>query len=341
MNIPEVTFDERAWDLTLDTLRAGGSIDASRFLAALEGESDEAVEAAFGDLCERRVALDVSRLRVQPGGEALAQRLNYEEKLVRAGALPQGLEENDPLRLYLEELAYTGVPAIAPQALAQRVADGDADARAMLAGVCLSRVVETAYAFVGRGALLLDLIQDGSLGLWQGILRYEGGDFDAYADWWIRQAMAQSIVLQARANGVGAMLRGAMRDYRAAEKALLAELGRNPTVEQIAQRLRKPPEDAAQIGAMLRDTERAARIHAQEDSDRPVEDTAYFQSRQRILELLSCLDARDAQILTMRFGLDGDAPLTPEQAAAKLAMTPDELLARENAALAQIKANTD
>lgn len=337
MNALDFTFDESPWELTLASLRPNGTIDASRFLAALEGEDEETVERAFADLQERMIALDVSNLPTQELGSALGTRLRLEQQLVREGTLRQSLEPNDPLRLYLDEISRIPAPMIEPWVLAQRVLSGDENARTHLANMCLWRVVEAAYALTGKGVLLQDLIQDGSLGLWQSILNYTGGDFEAHADWWIHQAMARTIVLQARANGVGSMLRRAMENYRAADKALLSELGRNPTVEQIAAFLHKSPEDVAAIEKMLRDAEAVARAESVEqpdpDADKAVEDTAYFQSRQRILELLACLDDQDAKILSLRFGLEGGLPLTPQQTAAKLGMTPDEVETREAKAL--------
>ena len=113
--------------------------------------------------------------------------------------------------------------------------------------------------------LLLDLIQEGSLGLWQAIQGYREGDYDAYRDYWIRFYMAKAVFLQARANGVGQKLRGALEDYRAVDERLLSELGRNPTLEEIAEAMEievdkvehimKIKQDISSLDASVRDDE--------------------------------------------------------------------------------------
>ena len=146
---------------------------------------------------------------------------------------------------------------------------------------------------VGCGVLLLDLIQEGSLGLWQAIQGYREGDYAAYRDYWIRLYMAKAIFLQARANGVGQKLRGALEDYRAVDERLLSELGRNPTLEEIAEAMHISPEEASVVKKMLDDARLLAQAKKQsepeeekEAEEQAVEDTAYFQMRQRILDCL-------------------------------------------------------
>ena len=213
-----------------------------------------------------------------------------------------------------------------------------------LTNLMLSRVLERAYEMVGRGVLLLDLIQEGSLGLWQAILNYDGGDFEAHCDWHIRWDVARVVTMQARNNGVGQKMRQAMEDYRSVDERLLSELGRNPTIEEIAEELHMTVEEAAAVAKML-DTARTlaqAKKPAEPEEEDPedqqaVEDTAYFQMRQRISELLSNLDEADAKLLTLRFGLEGGKPLSPEDTGKKLGLTPEEVVAKEAAALAKLR----
>jgi RNA polymerase primary sigma factor len=123
---------------------------------------------------------------------------------------------------------------------------------------------------------------------------------------------------------------------------LLTDLGRNPTIEEIAVEMGISAEEAE----VYRDTLRAARTiekakqppkEQEPEDDQAVEDTAYFQMRQRIADLLADLSSREAQLLTMRFGLEGGKPMTPEQTAAKLGMTPEEVVAMEAAALSKLR----
>lgn len=339
----EFTFEKTTWELILERLQSGTSLSAARFLTVMEGESESAVAAALEDLDEKDIYLDISDLPpVTCEGEG-AQRLLLEEKLAKAGDLLSGLPENDPLRLYLEELAQlpaTGNPAV----LAERAADGDETACAMLVNLQLSKVVEEAKAHTGMGVLLLDLIQEGSLGLWQGLQRYKAGDVERHCARWIRRYMAVAVTMQARAAGVGERMRKAMEDYRDVDQRLLTELGRNPTIEEIAEALHMTPQQTLAVAetvenAQLLQRARGPEKPAEEDPEeqQAVEDTAYFQMRQRIAELLSALPEADARLLTLRYGLEGGLPMKPQQVALCLGITADEVTKREAAALAKLR----
>ena len=261
---------------------------------------------------------------------------------MQTGNLPAGLEENDPLRLYLEEIAQ--IPAAGDVAvLAQQYAQGDENAVPMLVNLMLSKVVDTAKSYMGRGVYLLDLIQEASLGLWQGIQDYTGGDFESHCMWWINQFLAGAVTLQARSAGIGHKLRQAAEDYRAVDEKLLSELGRNPTLEEIAQALHMSLEETAAVAEMLENAKLMRLAHKPEqeqlpeEEDQAVEDTAYFQMRQRIQELLSGLSEEDAKLLSLRYGLEGGLPMKPEQVAAHLGITAEEVINREAAALSKLR----
>ncbi len=341
MNL-DFVFEPAAWELAFRQIGNGGSISAARFLTLMEGEEEQTVEEALLTLEERRIALDISDLPAAASGEA-AVRLRREEQLVKSGDLLQSLEETDPLRLYLEELAQ--IPAQGDIGLlAQRLVQGDRSVVEQITALMLSAVVEEACTLVGRGVLLQDLIQEGSLGLWQGILEYKKGDLEQQCRWHIRFGMARLVTMQARANGLGQKLRQALEDYRSMDERLLGELGRNPTLEEIAGAMHITAEEAARIAREL-DTVRllaqakqpAEPAEPDPDQEQAVEDTAYFQARQRIEELLSELEEGDAKLLTLRFGLEGGKPLTPEQTGKRLGLTPEEVLEKESAALAKLR----
>ena len=340
MNDFTFEFERAPWELAFDKLRKGDSISAVRLLTLLEGEEETAVEDALLELEEKGVALTVSDLPKTYGSGETEKRLRLEETLVQIGMLRESLEESDPLALYLQEIA--GVPAAGdPQFLAQRYLDGE-DVQQLLVNASISRAVSAAEQMTGYGVLLLDLIQEASMGLWQGILHYAGGDFDTHIDWWIHQYLAKAVTLQARESGVGHKMRKALEDYRTADKALLTQLGRNPTLEEIAEAMHITAEDAAIYADMLRSARTDAQVKQEPEEDpqeeaQAVEDTAYFQMRQRITELLSVLSAQDAKLLTLRFGLEGGLPMSPEDAGKQLGMTADEVVAAEAAALAKLR----
>ena len=221
---------------------------------------------------------------------------------------------------------------------------GDAGAEQNLVNGMLSRVITIATAFAGRGVLLLDLIQEGSLGLWQGLQAYQTGDVQAHCDWWIRQFMAGCVLLQAKQSGVGQKLRKAMEDYRDVDQKLLTELGRNPTMEEMAEALHMTPQQTMAVAETLENAQLLQRAKApaqapqeSQEEELAVEDTAYFQMRQRIAELLSVLPDSDAELLSLRYGLEGGIPMKPQQVAIKLGITADEVTAREAAALAKLR----
>ena len=336
------SFERSPWDMAVEKLRFGDSISAVRLLTLLEGEDEDTVEAAFQTLEELAVTLDISDLPEDFGAGDTEKRLRLEQKLAKSGLYPGVFPEGDPLGLYLEEMA--GIPAFGDvQLLAMELARSqEPDVQTKLLNLSLSRVVQLASEFTGRGVLLLDLIQEGSLGLWNGILTYDGSrEFEASRDWWIRQYMARAVTVQARASGVGRKMRAALEDYRAADRQLLTQLGRNPTVEEIALELQVSPEEAQIYEEMLRTAQTLAKATAPEkepeEEDQAVEDTAYFQSRQRITEMLSTLTEQEAKLVSLRFGLEGGLPCTAEEVAAKLGITSEDAVAMEAAALAKLR----
>ena len=339
----EFTFETPAWELTLENVPAGSTLSAAQFLTLMEGEEETTVEDALQLLEKRNILLDVSYLpKAGAMGEA-ALRLRREEQLVESGTLLESLEETDPLRLYLEELAQ--IPLCGDiRLLSEQLLKGDKSVAQQLTDMMLSRVVERASQMVGRGVLLLDLIQEGSLGLWQAVLNYEGGDFESWCDEKIQWDLARAVTMQARNNGVGQKLRQAMEDYRAVDERLLSELGRNPTLEEIAEQLHMSLEETAAVAKNLyaaRVLARAKTVAQPEEEDleeqQAVEDTAYFQMRQRIAELLSELDDHEKKLLTLRFGLEGGKPLTPEQTGQRLGLTAEEVVKKEAYALAKLR----
>lgn len=339
----DISFEEPAWAQTLRQIPKGDSISALHFLTLLEGQSEDAVEEALLYLESERIALDIGGLPKISGAGQTAIRLRREEELVKAGTLSQSLEENDPLRLYLEEVETLPMPADM-QGMACRFAGGYDQVLPGLTNGMLPTVIEMACGLTGHGVLLMDLIQEGSLGLWQGILSYQQGDFKTHACWWISQYLAKAVILQARENGVGEKMRQAMEDFRNADDWLLSQLGRNPTLAEIAEHIHLSEEEAKAVSDMLDAVRMLQRAKPEEkeeqlpeEEQQSVEDTAYFQMRQRVSELLSSLDTRDATLLTLRFGLEGGLPLTPEEVGQKLQMTPEEVVAREAAALARLR----
>ena len=339
----EFIFEPTAWEREVQSLCPGSSVRAVRLLTLLEGENEQALEDVFESLEQIQVKLDVTQLPKPTLVGEIGVRLRREEMLAKNGDFLRDLEETDPLRLYLEEVSR--IPASGDASLlAEQMTEGNEAAKEKLLNLSLSRVFQLACEHTGHGVLLMDLIQEGSMGLWQSILNYTDGDFEAHRDWWISQAMAKVITRQARENGVGLKMRQAAEDYRAVDEQLLGELGRNPTLEEIAERLHMSVEEVSLVADMLENARMLSKAKAEpdpveekEEEQQAVEDTAYFQLRQRIADLLSSLDERSAKLLTMRFGLEGGLPKTPEETGRLLGMTREEVIAAEAAALTKLR----
>ena len=319
----DVAFGDTELEKILSRLRPGDVLPAAELLTALDGESEETLLEAFDHLRDLDTALDVFALpRNTASGEA-ALRLRREAQLVQEGSLLTALEETDPLRLYLEEIA--GIPAFGDICLlAEQLDEANREEReepelwTQILNLCLSRVYELACEHTGLGVLLMDLMQEGSMGLWSALPCYAGGE--------------------------GQKMRQAMADYRSVDERLLAELGRNPPLEEIAQQLHMTVEETTMVASMLESARNVNRAHAETEEKEPepddqqaVEDTAYFQMRQRIQELMSQLEPREAELLTLRFGLEGGLPLSPADAGKRLGMTPEEVVATEAAALRKMR----
>ena len=343
MNDLDFSFEQSPWEAFLMTKQMGDTISAANMLTMLEGEDEQQIEDALLDLETGCMNLDISGLPKAGGMGEAALRLRQEMQFVKKGMDPKELDPSDPLRLYLEEVAETPVCGD-EQLLAEKCAKGSETAMLSLTNLGLSRVIELAAGYVGYGVLLLDLIQEGSLGLWQAIRNYRSGAYAPHRDRWIRFYMAKAVTLQARANGVGQKMRTALEDYKEVDERLLGELGRNPTLEEIALELHMSVDETSSVKKMLEDARLLAQAkkpaepeEEKEEEEQAVEDTALFQMRQRIADLLSDLSEADAQLLTLRFGLEGAKPLTPEETGRALGLTPQEVVAREAAALTKLR----
>lgn len=340
----DFVFEQAPWEAYLRSCKNGSVISGWNLISMLEDEEDDAVEDAFSILTVKKLQLDLSGLPQMSAGSNTAQRLQQEQEYVTGGLKTALMEETDPLRLYLEEIA--AAPACGDEKLlAEQLSSGDQRAAQRLTELGLSRVVEIAAEYAGQAVLLLDLIQEGNIGLWEAISGYRGGDYAAQRDEAIRSSVLKAIVLQARSNGISQKMKKALQDYRAADQHLLTKLGRNPGLEEIAQEMHISLEQAQTIEKTMADIlllQKAEKLAAPKEEtaedELPVEDTAYFQMRQRISEMLSVLDEQEARILTMRFGLEKGLPMSTEEVAKALGITTAAVTACETAALSKLRA---
>ena len=347
----DVAFGDSPLERLLASLDNNTKLSAVALLTALDAESEEILDETFAHLADLDAVVDISDLPPCSPDEHIASRLRLEQQMKNTQQLLENLEGGDPLKVYLEELA--AIPACGDiRVLACELAKANLDEAecpesARIMELCYGRIVELAFEFTGHGLLLMDLIQEGSMCLWEKLCWYVEGDIEAFCDWWIRFGMTKAVVLQAHASGVGQRLRTAVEDYRSVDEKLLAELGRNPTQEEIAEAMHITVAEVALVGEILqnaRDLNRVLKPQEEElpqEEDQAVEDTAYFQMRQRIADLLSGLSQEDAQLLTLRYGLEGGNPQTPQQVAAKLGIPVEEIASREMQILAKLREQKD
>lgn len=334
-------FERTEWELLLDSLRPGDKVSALRLLSALEAEEQDVVDEVLEELNQRQITMDISMLPEDFGSGEMENRLRFEATLPCGSDMIPLLDENDPLRLYLEEMAC--VPAQGDSSLlADKLLAGDGNAADLLLNLHLHYAVDQARLFTGKGILMLDLIQEASVGLWRAIKQYSGGDLESQILWWIQQTISCAVFVQARENGVLSTMKNAMEAYRNADRALLAELGRNATIEEIALRLGTTAEQTDVIRDMVSNAAAMEKVKAPEaapteEDEQAVESTAYFQSRQMVDEMMSMLTQEQARVIALRFGLEGGTPMTAEAVGERLGMSAEAVVAVEAAALDKMR----
>ena len=166
-------------------------------------------------------------------------------------SVPDGVSIEDPVRMYLKEIGKIPLLSIEEEIeLAKKMELGDGEARKQLAEANLRLVVSIAKRYVGRGMQLLDLIQEGNLGLIKAVEKFDyrkGYKFSTYATWWIRQAITRSIADQARTIRIPVHMVETINRLIRTQRQLVQELGREPSEEEIAIRMDLPPERVQEI----------------------------------------------------------------------------------------------
>ena len=257
------------------------------------------------------------------------------------------------LSLYLSDIAK--VPLLTPeqeQELARRVQAGDADAERQLIEANLRLVVRVARRYLNRGLSLLDLIEEGNLGLLHAVTKFQPGRgtrFSTYAVWWIRQAVARALANQARMIRLPVHIEHLLGQYMKKKAALTQDLGRAPSTEEIAKALGQPIEEVEHIERM---SQRPVSLDAPigQDGGGKLEDlvkdaealpgaglAAALRAREDLAGVLRDLPDAERGVLELRFGLSGEEPRTLESIGRQLGITRERVRQIEATALARLR----
>lgn len=268
-------------------------------------------------------------------------------------SVPEGISIEDPVRMYLKEIGK--VPLLSADeeiSLAQRMENGDEEAKKRLAEANLRLVVSIAKRYVGRGMLFLDLIQEGNLGLIKAVEKFDyrkGYKFSTYATWWIRQAITRAIADQARTIRIPVHMVETINKLIRVSRQLLQELGREPTPEEIAKEMSMSVERVREILKISQEpVSLETPIGEEEDSHLgdfiqddnvpvPADAAAFTMLKEQLEDVLGTLTEREQKVLRLRFGLDDGRARTLEEVGKEFNVTRERIRQIEAKALRKLR----
>ncbi len=276
-----------------------------------------------------------------------------EEELVDPVDLAAEYSLDDPVRMYLKEIGQIKLLSAEEEVeLAKRVSEGDQEAKNKLTEANLRLVVSIAKKYSGRGLHILDLIQEGNTGLIRAVDKFDwtkGNKFSTYATWWIRQAITRAIADQARTIRVPVHMVEVINKATRCNRKLVQELGREPTVEEIAAELNLPVEKIIEANRTAADTlsldtpvgdEEDTSIGSFVEDERtpgPADATSNALLAEALKEILDTLTEREADVLRMRFGMYDGRTHTLEEVGQIFGVTRERIRQIENKAIRKLR----
>lgn len=276
-----------------------------------------------------------------------------EDDLDLEASIPKGIAVDDPVRMYLKEIGK--VPLLSADEeieLAQRMEQGDEEAKKRLCEANLRLVVSIAKRYVGRGMLFLDLIQEGNLGLIKAVDKFDyrkGYKFSTYATWWIRQAITRSIADQARTIRIPVHMVETINKLIRVSRQLLQTYGREPSPEEIAAEMGLSVEKVREIQKIAQEpVSLETPIGEEEDSHlgdfipdddvpAPAEAAAFSMLKEQLVEVLDTLTEREQKVLKLRFGLEDGRARTLEEVGKEFDVTRERIRQIEAKALRKLR----
>ena len=276
-----------------------------------------------------------------------------EEDLIDPVDLAAEYNLDDPVRMYLKEIGQVKLLSAEEEVeLAKRVSEGDQYAKNKLTEANLRLVVSIAKKYSGRGLHILDLIQEGNTGLIRAVDKFDwtkGNKFSTYATWWIRQAITRAIADQARTIRVPVHMVEVINKATRCNRKLVQELGREPTVEEIAKELNLPVEKIIEANRTAADTlsldtpvgdEEDTSIGSFVEDDHtpgPADATSNALLAEALKEILDTLTEREADVLRMRFGMYDGRTHTLEEVGQIFGVTRERIRQIENKAIRKLR----
>ena len=276
-----------------------------------------------------------------------------DEELVDPLELAAEYNLDDPVRMYLKEIGQVKLLTADEEIeLAKRVSEGDKAAKDRLTEANLRLVVSIAKKYSGRGLHILDLIQEGNTGLIRAVDKFDytkGNKFSTYATWWIRQAITRAIADQARTIRVPVHMVEVINKATRCNRKLVQELGREPTLEEIAAELNLPIEKIIEANRTAADTlsldmpvgdEEDTTIGSfvkDDNTPGPVDATSNAMLSEALTEILGTLTEREADVLRMRFGMYDGRTHTLEEVGQIFGVTRERIRQIENKAIRKLR----
>ena len=275
------------------------------------------------------------------------------EDILKDDSIAKELTINDPVRMYLKEIGKISLLSLDEETeLSKKIAEGDEMAKNRLAESNLRLVVSIAKRYVGRGMLFLDLIQEGNIGLMKAVEKFDatkGYKFSTYATWWIRQAITRAIADQARTIRVPVHMVETINKLSRFQRQLTLELNREPTDEELAEKMNMSPENIREVIKIAQDpVSLETPIGEEEDSHlgdfvpdesnmSPEDFTVHEMLKEEISDVLLTLTEREEQVLRLRFGLDDGSSKTLEEVGQMFGVTRERIRQIEAKALRKLR----